>query len=90
MTPSGQIHLYGVIQAFRQGRMPDNKQIDETLQYFLNHSIVDTSKLSSEGKHLVNVPPSSAAPAFPFPVPASIESTLAQLPVFWLFPSQSF
>jgi hypothetical protein len=34
--------------------MPDNKQIDETLQYFLDHSIVDTSKLSSEGKRLVN------------------------------------
>jgi hypothetical protein len=35
--------------------MPDNKQIDETLQYFLDHSIIDTSKLSSEGKRLVNV-----------------------------------
>jgi hypothetical protein len=55
MTPSGQIRHYGVIQAFRQGRMPDNKQINETLQYFLDHSIINTSKLSSEGKHLVNV-----------------------------------
>jgi hypothetical protein len=76
MTPSGQIHLYGVVQAFRQGRMPDNKQINETLQYFLNHSIVDTSKLSSEGKRLVNVlcrtSILSCLIAFPFPVPASM------------------
>jgi len=49
-----QIRLFGVVQAFRQGRMPDNKQIDETLQYFLDHSIIDTSKLSSDGKNLIN------------------------------------
>jgi hypothetical protein len=42
--------------------MPDNKQIDETLQYFLDHSIVDMSKLSSEGKHLVNVVQSCSDP----------------------------
>jgi hypothetical protein len=48
------IRLFGVVQAFRQGRMPDNKQIEETLQYFLDHSIVDTSKLSPDGKHLIN------------------------------------
>jgi hypothetical protein len=61
-TPSSQICLYGIVQAFRQGRMPDNKQIDETLQYFLDHCIVDTSKLSSEGKHLVNVVQSCSDP----------------------------
>jgi hypothetical protein len=55
MTPSGQIRLYGVVQAFQQGQMPDNKQIDET---YNTSSTIPSSirqKLSSEGKHLVNV-----------------------------------
>jgi hypothetical protein len=47
-----QIQLYGAIEAFRIGRMPSNEQIDCALQYVLDHSLVDTSKLSSEGKKL--------------------------------------
>jgi hypothetical protein len=42
--------LYGVIEAFHQGRMPDNKQIDETLKYIIDHS---PSKLSHDGQQLV-------------------------------------
>lgn len=48
------MRLYGVIQAFRENRYPDNVQIDETLSYVLGHSPVDESKLSSEGRKLVN------------------------------------
>ena len=33
--------------------MPDNKQIDETLKYVLDHSPVDTSKLSRDGQKLI-------------------------------------
>jgi hypothetical protein len=47
------IRLYGVIQAFRDGRLPDNAQIDHTLQYVLNHSPVEQEKLSPEGRKLV-------------------------------------
>ncbi|KAG2135159.1 hypothetical protein DEU56DRAFT_401150 [Suillus clintonianus] len=50
---SRKINFYGVIEAFRQGRMPDNHQIDETLQYLLQTSPVDEHKLSSEGRKLV-------------------------------------
>jgi hypothetical protein len=42
-----------VIEAFRRGRMPDNKQIDDTLKYVIDHSPVDTSKLSREGQKLI-------------------------------------
>jgi len=49
----GQLRLYGVIQAFRQGRMPTNQQIDETLAYVVEHSPVDLQKLSPEGRKLV-------------------------------------
>ncbi|KAG2338803.1 hypothetical protein BDR05DRAFT_951623 [Suillus weaverae] len=48
-----QINFYGVIEAFRQGRMPDNHQIDETLQYLLKTSPVDENKLSPDGRKLV-------------------------------------
>lgn len=48
------MRLYGVIQAFRENRYPDNYQIDETLTYVLGHSPVDESKLSSDGKKLVS------------------------------------
>ena len=48
-----QIRFYGVIQAFRQGRMPDNKQIDDTLNYVKDHSPVELDKLSPEGRKLV-------------------------------------
>ncbi|KAH7919183.1 hypothetical protein BV22DRAFT_1108163 [Leucogyrophana mollusca] len=47
------IRLYGVIEAFRQGRMPDNAQIDETLTYFADKSPVDLDKLSPEGRKLI-------------------------------------
>ncbi|UZJ51024.1 hypothetical protein CBS101457_000344 [Exobasidium rhododendri] len=45
--------FYGVIQAFRNGRMPDNKQIDAALVYTERNSPVDVSKLSSDGQTLV-------------------------------------
>jgi hypothetical protein len=48
------MRLYGVIQAFRENRYPDNIQIDETLTYVIQHSPVDESKLSSEGKKLIS------------------------------------
>ncbi|KAF8874992.1 hypothetical protein BD779DRAFT_1450453 [Infundibulicybe gibba] len=47
------IRLYGVIEAFRQGRMPSNQQIDQTLQYVLDHSPVQLDKLSPDGKKLI-------------------------------------
>jgi len=47
------LRFYGVIEAFRQGRMPDNKQIDDTLQYLKTTSPVDIDKLSPEGRTLV-------------------------------------
>lgn len=49
-----QMRLYGVIEAFRAGKMPDNAQIDETLQYVRDHSPVDVSKLSPEGQKLIS------------------------------------
>lgn len=52
-TFSLQIRFYGVIEAFRQGRMPDNKQIDETLQYLKTTSPVDIDKLSPDGRTLI-------------------------------------
>ena len=45
--------LYGVVEAFRNGRLPTNDQIDKTLQYILDHSPVDVHKLSPEGRKLV-------------------------------------
>ncbi|KAI0028014.1 hypothetical protein K488DRAFT_90191 [Vararia minispora EC-137] len=47
------MRLYGVVEAFRQGRMPDNAQIDRTLKFVLEHSPVDEAKLSSDGRKLV-------------------------------------
>lgn len=47
------IRFYGVIQAFRDGRLPDNTQIDDTLNYVLNHSPVDQDQLSPEGRKLI-------------------------------------
>jgi hypothetical protein len=47
------IHFCGVIEAFRQGRIPDNKQIDETSRHVRNTSPVDVDQLSGEGKKLV-------------------------------------
>ena len=42
-----------MVEAFRNGRLPTNAQIDKTLQYILDHSPVDVHKLSPEGKNLV-------------------------------------
>ncbi|KAL4069133.1 hypothetical protein J3A83DRAFT_4535807 [Scleroderma citrinum] len=47
------LRFYGVIEAFRRGRMPDNRQIDEALRYVQEHSPVDTDQLSAEGKKLI-------------------------------------
>ncbi|TFK24361.1 hypothetical protein FA15DRAFT_680768 [Coprinopsis marcescibilis] len=47
------LRLYGVIQAFRKGRLPSNAQIDRTLDYVLKHSPVTTQKLSPDGQKLV-------------------------------------
>lgn len=35
------------------GKYPSNKQIDETLTYATTHSPVDESKLSSDGRQLI-------------------------------------
>ncbi|KAL0961531.1 hypothetical protein HGRIS_006470 [Hohenbuehelia grisea] len=48
------IRLFGVIEAFRQGRMPDNQQIDHTLKYVLDNSPVDLDALSSDGRKLIS------------------------------------
>ena len=47
------MRLYGVIQAFREGRLPDNAQIDHTLNYVLDNSPVDQEQLSSDGRKLI-------------------------------------
>ncbi|WVO22981.1 uncharacterized protein IAS62_004325 [Cryptococcus decagattii] len=46
--------LYGAIQAFRDGRMPDNEQIGSVLEYAIAHSPVDLQKLSPEGRVLID------------------------------------
>ncbi|KIK23254.1 hypothetical protein PISMIDRAFT_100825 [Pisolithus microcarpus 441] len=48
-----QLRFYGVIQAFREGRMPDNRQIDKTLKYVYENSPVDVNQLSPDGKKLI-------------------------------------
>ncbi|KZT25454.1 hypothetical protein NEOLEDRAFT_1133378 [Neolentinus lepideus HHB14362 ss-1] len=47
------LRFYGVIEAFRQGRLPDNQQIDRTLKYVVDHEPIDTNALSPEGKRLI-------------------------------------
>lgn len=47
------LRFYGVIQAFREGRMPDNRQIDKTLKYVYENSPVDVNQLSPDGKKLI-------------------------------------
>lgn len=46
--------LYGVFEAFRHGKFPSNSQIDKTLFYALNHSPIDQSRLSPDGKLLIS------------------------------------
>ena len=48
------MRLYGIIQAFRKGRMPDNQQIDETLCWIRDHSPIDENKLSGDGRRLIH------------------------------------
>lgn len=43
-----------VIQAFRDGSLPTNKQIDEALLFTEKHSPVDVKKLSPDGRKLVD------------------------------------
>ncbi|RXK41203.1 hypothetical protein M231_01608 [Tremella mesenterica] len=45
--------LWGIINGFRDGRMPDNRQIDSALEYAIGHSPVDLDKLSPEGRTLI-------------------------------------
>lgn len=47
------MRFFGIIQAFREGRYPDNQQIDDTLKYTLANTPVNTDKLSPEGKKLI-------------------------------------
>jgi hypothetical protein len=47
------IRFFGVIDAFRKGKLPSNAQIDQTLRYVIDHSPVDIDKLSPEGKKLI-------------------------------------
>jgi hypothetical protein len=47
------IRLYGVIDAFRKGKLPSNTQIDQTMRYVIDNSPVDLDKLSPEGKKLI-------------------------------------
>ncbi|KEI39762.1 uncharacterized protein L969DRAFT_17670 [Mixia osmundae IAM 14324] len=46
--------FYGVISALGEGKYPSNKQIDQILRYTLENSPIDQSKLSSDGKLLIN------------------------------------
>ena len=47
------LRFYGVIQAFRESRMPSNAQIDAALKYALDNSPVDVSALSPDGQKLI-------------------------------------
>ncbi|GAA5934568.1 uncharacterized protein JCM15063_004617 [Sporobolomyces koalae] len=47
------LKLYSVIEAFRQGKMPNNEQCERALDYALEHSPINESKLSKDGKNLV-------------------------------------
>lgn len=48
------IRLFGVISAFRAGRVPSNAQIDQTLKYVLDNSPVDVNALSHDGRKLIS------------------------------------
>ncbi|KAG2365723.1 hypothetical protein BDR07DRAFT_1480974 [Suillus spraguei] len=49
---SGKINFCGTIEAFCQGSMPDNHQIDETLQYLLKTLPSHKNELSPDGRKL--------------------------------------
>jgi hypothetical protein len=66
------MRFYGIVQAFRRGRMPDNHQIDHTFNYILSHPPIDVNKLSPEGRKLVDdVRELLEVVSRPFPPPAS-------------------
>jgi hypothetical protein len=46
-------HSYGIIQAFRSGKYPSNAQVDESLTFAIKNSPIDESKLSADGKQLI-------------------------------------
>ncbi|KAF5347588.1 hypothetical protein D9756_010708 [Leucocoprinus leucothites] len=48
------IRLYGAIEAFRQGRLPTNKQLDDGLQYIRDNEPVEVEKLSPDGRKLIS------------------------------------
>ncbi|KAJ3562734.1 hypothetical protein NP233_g9389 [Leucocoprinus birnbaumii] len=48
------IRLYGAVEAFRHGRLPTNRQLDEGLRYVQENSPVDVEDLSPEGRKLIN------------------------------------
>lgn len=48
-----QLRFYGVIQALREGKYPDNQQIDETLRYVRDNAPMDVGQLSQDGQRLV-------------------------------------
>ncbi|GLB36910.1 putative protein of unknown function (DUF4449) [Lyophyllum shimeji] len=47
------LRFYGIIEAFRLGKLPTNEQIDNALRYLLEHSIIESPALSNDGKTLV-------------------------------------
>ncbi|POW21160.1 hypothetical protein PSHT_02715 [Puccinia striiformis] len=47
------MRFYGIIQAFRAGKYPSNAQVDESLTYAIKNSPIDDSKLSTDGKQLI-------------------------------------
>jgi hypothetical protein len=47
------LRFYGVLNAFKESRMPSNEQIDRTLQYVETHSPIPENELSPEGKKLI-------------------------------------
>jgi len=47
------MRFYGIIQAFRSGKYPSNAQVSESLTYAIKNSPIDESKLSSDGKQLI-------------------------------------
>ncbi|GAA6030366.1 hypothetical protein JCM8097_009074 [Rhodosporidiobolus ruineniae] len=47
------LKLLGVIESFRAGKLPSNDQAVKALDYAIEHSPIDDSKLSKDGKTLV-------------------------------------
>lgn len=47
------LKFYGAVNAIKASRMPTNDQIDSMLRYLLDHSLVASGDLSSEGKKMV-------------------------------------